>query len=84
MAEDQISMAFENKEQNYRCKHPYSDGSFPDYCKDSALQRFDRISGGFGGFNRSKELTSLAPDNIGNEFISFSVYVYLNPLLLAY
>jgi hypothetical protein len=41
----------------------------------SRTQRFEAISGGFGGFNRSLELTSLPPDSLKNEFISFSVYV---------
>jgi hypothetical protein len=49
--------------------------AMPDYCMASRTQRFEAISGGFGGFNRSLELTSLPPDSLKNEFISFSVYV---------
>jgi hypothetical protein len=74
-------MAMESREQTYRCQHPPKNGSPPTYCKNSALQRFEEISGGFGGFNRSKELTSLSPDSIANEFISFSVYVNIDLLL---
>jgi hypothetical protein len=57
----------------YECSHLSLNERVPDYCKITDLQRFERISGGFGGFNRSLELTSLSPDNIANEFISFSV-----------
>jgi hypothetical protein len=42
-------------------------------CQKSDMQRFDEISGGFGGFNRSLQLYSLPPDSLANEFISFSV-----------
>ncbi|KAH4443851.1 hypothetical protein HBI46_152800 [Parastagonospora nodorum] len=45
----------------------------PDECKKSEIDRFSEISGGFGGFNRSLELTSLPPDSLANEYISFSV-----------
>jgi hypothetical protein len=37
--------------------------------------RYLEVSGGFGGFNLSLELSSLPPDSLANEFIAFSMYV---------
>lgn len=51
-------------------------GSYGGYeCTASSIEHFDKISGGFGGFNRSLELTSLPPDSLPNEFIAFSMCV---------
>jgi hypothetical protein len=66
-------MSMENERQGDRCSRLSPNSIVPEYCKITDLQRFDRISGGFGGFNRSLELASLSPDSIANEFISFSV-----------
>jgi hypothetical protein len=72
---DLDSLAVENQYQINTCKHPDPEQESPEYCSISKLQRFERLSGGFGGFNRSLELTSLPPDNLANEFISFGMYV---------
>lgn len=69
------SLAIENADQINDCKNPDPKLPIPEECTISKLQRFERLSGGFGGFNRSLELTSLPPDSLSNEFISFSMYV---------
>lgn len=51
------------------------------YCSMSDLDRFGKISGGFGGFNRSKEIASLSPDSLANEFYAFSMYVPISLLI---
>jgi hypothetical protein len=66
-------MGIENESEKSECKERRLDEFLPQYCEISNKQRFEAISGGFGGFNRSLELTSLPPDSLANEFISFSV-----------
>lgn len=48
-------------------------GYISDLCDKVELQRFEEISGSFRGFNRSLELTSLPPDSLTYEIISFTV-----------
>ncbi|KAI8933797.1 hypothetical protein NX059_009504 [Plenodomus lindquistii] len=43
------------------------------YCSAPASERFAQISGGFGGLNHSRPLANMSPDNLGNEFLSFSI-----------
>jgi hypothetical protein len=66
-------MGIQNEYEKLDCKGRRIDETLPSYCRISNKQRFEAISGGFGGFNRSLELTSLPPDSLANEFISFSV-----------
>ncbi|KAF2820593.1 hypothetical protein CC86DRAFT_304725 [Ophiobolus disseminans] len=54
------------------CKD-YDPRELPARCRVSSKEHFESISGGFGGFNRSLELTSLPPDSLPNEFIAFSI-----------
>lgn len=73
------SMGAENEYLKSICKDRYSGYLKPEECLKSDMQRFDEISGGFGGFNRSLDLASLPPDSLANEFISFSMYVPIPP-----
>jgi hypothetical protein len=69
-------MGVQNEYIKKECKrYPPGDSRRRKYCDKPEMQRFEELSGGFGGFNRSLELTSLPPDSLSNEFISFSMYV---------
>lgn len=52
------------------CKDPDS-WSYYQYCNLSATDHFAKVSGGFGGFNRSLTAAALPPDKLENEMISF-------------
>jgi hypothetical protein len=71
------SLGIENEYEKNWCKDLPPGRPKPPECLISDSQRLAQLSGGFGGFNRSLELTSLPPDSLANEFISFSVYVSL-------
>lgn len=40
-------------------------------CHMSKTQQFEKLSGGFGGFNRSLPIATLPPDKLANEIVSF-------------
>lgn len=70
-----VAMGFSDQNMRNRCK--YLMGSkgkvVPPECYMSNVDRFEKISGGFGGFNHSLPLASLPPGSLSNEFISFSM-----------
>ncbi|KAH7138568.1 hypothetical protein B0J11DRAFT_514755 [Dendryphion nanum] len=55
-----------------RCKNPnLSDRK--TYCDMSEIDHFTKMSGGFGGFNKSLTLAALPPDDLKSEMMSFSI-----------
>jgi len=45
----------------------------PEYCSISDTNRFEDLSGGWGGFNRSLVAASMEPDRLSNEVMSFAM-----------
>jgi hypothetical protein len=65
-------MANENQKDN--CDNWYSNSETkPSYCFKSDTARFEDLSGGWGGFNRSLTATALEPDSLSNEVLSFAM-----------
>lgn len=63
-----------NESQKRNCDLFYSDvETRPSYCSSSDIARFDDISGGWGGFNRSLTAAALEPDRLSNEVLSFAM-----------
>lgn len=53
-----------------RCEEGFSTDPL---CDLSEIDHFSKMSGGFGGFNKSLILHSLPPDKLGNEILSFCI-----------
>ena len=61
----------ENENQIRDCRRYPNDR--PDYCSMSDTERFEEISGGWGGFNRSLTAATMEPDRLSNEVLSFAM-----------
>ncbi|KAF2032995.1 hypothetical protein EK21DRAFT_98563 [Setomelanomma holmii] len=69
-----VPVGIQNEDMKRECKiYPPGNPQRPSFCAKPESQRMEEISGGFGGFNRSRVITSLPPDSLTNEFISFSI-----------
>jgi hypothetical protein len=68
-----LGMANESIKEECKLYHKKEPNHLPSYCLMSDHDRFEKLSGGFGGFNHSLPVASLPPDSLGNEFISFSM-----------
>jgi hypothetical protein len=67
-----LGMANENQKEN--CDMWFSNSETkPLYCSLSDTARFEQLSGGWGGFNRSLTAAALEPDRLSNEVLSFAI-----------
>ncbi|OAL47208.1 hypothetical protein IQ07DRAFT_515918 [Pyrenochaeta sp. DS3sAY3a] len=66
-----VPLGMSDSYMRQRCKTA-KPGLYPE-CDLPSTERFAKMSGGFGGFNRSLTLTSMSPDSLSNEFLSFSI-----------
>ena len=65
-----------NEEEKKDCQEEYTNPSNrPSYCSMSDTERFDELSGGWGGFNRSLTVAAMEPDRLSNEVLSFAMQV---------
>ncbi|KAJ4292636.1 hypothetical protein N0V90_009299 [Kalmusia sp. IMI 367209] len=86
-----VPLGMSNQAEKEACSggSSYSYGE-DDLCRMSSGERFAKISGGWGGFNRSLPVAALSPDNGSNEVLSFLIsngaqFIYsLLYLLLIY
>jgi len=63
-----------NESQKENCDVWYSNSETkPSYCSMSDTARFEELSGGWGGFNRSLTAAALEPDSLSNEVLSFAM-----------
>lgn len=64
----------ENEGRKKTCQNNFVDTSTqPDFCSKSDTERFEEISGGWGGFNRSLTAAAMEPDRLSNEVFSFAM-----------
>lgn len=67
-------LGISNESQKERCDSWYDSGvNRPSYCSMSDTARFEELSGGWGGFNRSLTAAAMEPDSLSNEVLSFAM-----------
>lgn len=66
-------LGISNEEQKKDCHRYIYPSERPDYCSVSDTERFERLSGGWGGFNRSLTAAAMEPDRLSNEVMSFAM-----------
>lgn len=68
---NKIRLGTRNETEKRECQLLPNDR--PDYCAISETERFEKMSGGWGGFNRSLTLAAMEPDRLSNEVMSFAM-----------